>query len=95
MKEKNSKQQERIWRTYLFFQKMCSRKCVRKDEDENPQEKSRASCKNHLKTTKAAAEGLKKEKMVEGMSDKEECGGFHRGSSGKNRGFVLALGFSK
>ena len=73
MKEKISKQQERIWRTYLF-----SRKCVRKDEDENPREKSRAPYRNPLKTTKAVAEGLKKEKMVEGMSDKEECGDFRR-----------------
>ena len=33
-------------------------------------------CKNSLKTIKATPKGLKKEKIVEGMSDKDDCGGF-------------------
>ena len=50
--------------------------------------------RNSLKTTEAVAKGLTKEKMVEGMSDKEECGSFV-GFEWQKWGIPFGSGFFK
>ena len=50
--------------------------------------------RHSLKTTEAEAKGSKKEKMVEGMSDKEECGSFV-GFEWQKWGIPFGSGFFK
>ena len=75
-------------RTYLFLAESAYGRRRRKPAGRI----TSTAAKSSWKTTKAAVEGLRKGKMVEGIADKEETGGFVW-FEWQKREFFLALVF--